>query len=343
MLLSADLTFRREEVSDLLKLNPSVIDALVASGALNAGAIAASDLERLFRDSLLRLYQAQAMRAAAPAPVVTREPELELEMELEIESRPMSETPAADTMVAATGADGEETPPIIRTYEEVLEADERPNLRAGVRYVPRRQIGGVFRDVKFVMVQLSSSGLRIRHDEPLHPGDEARLSFAILNPPKSFVMRARVVWTSIGQRGDERSFYVSGLRVIENADRLVNAAYLLRTARELQIDDRDIGRRVPNTRTPRNMPKHVTGLSDEDVVKIIQAVRKLADDPQEASRWYARARFAIADEEVRKAAPRGAREREEVVGVWEYLQRQPDLKTVAGVMQWIRSSQVAAV
>jgi hypothetical protein len=345
MLLPADLTFRREEVSDLLKLNPSVIDALVASGALNAGTIAAADLERLFRDSLLRLYQAQAMRSAAPAPVVTWEPERELEMELEmeIEARPDTEAPVAETL--ATPAEGaEEEQGIVRTYEEVMDIDERPNLRAGVRYVPRRQIGGVFRDVKFVMVQLSSSGLRIRHDEALRPGDEARLSFAILNPPKSFVMRARVVWTSIAQHGDERSFYISGLRVVENADRLVNAAYLLRTARELQIDDRDIGRRVPNTRsTPRNMPRHVTGLSDEDVVKIIQAVRKLADDPQEASRWYARARFAIADEEVRKAAPRGAREREEVVGVWEYLQRQPDLKTVAGVMQWIRNSHVAAV
>lgn len=329
MLLPADMTFRREEVSELLGLNPAVVDALFVSRTLDSDTIAASDLERFFRDSLLRLYQAQAMRAAAPrAPEASQD----TEVEIEIEARPVEEAPELEM-------------PIVRGLEEELSGEvERPNLRAGVRYVPRRQIGGVFRDVKFVMLQLSSSGLRIRHDEALHPGDEERLSFAILNPPKSFVMRARVVWTSIAQRGDERSYYISGLRVVENADRLVNAAYLLRTARELQIDDRDIGRTVPNPRTvSRKMPRHVTGLSDEDVVKIIQAVRTLADDPQEAARWHARARFAIADEEVRKAAPRGAREREEVVSVWEYLQRRPDLKTVAGVMQWIRSSQVAAV
>lgn len=313
MLLPADVAFRREDVSELLGLKPAVVDALFASGTLKGDTIAAADLERFFRDSLLRLYQAQALRAAA---AVSNE-----EVEIDLEAPPEL--------------------PIVRTSEEELpSALERPNLRAGVRYVPRRQIGGVFRDVKFVMLQLSSSGLRIRHDEALHPGDEARLSFAILNPPKSFVIRAHVVWTSIAQRGEERSYYISGLRVVENADRLVNAAYLLRTARELQIDDRDIGRTLPN---PRRMPRHVKGLSDEDVVKIIQAVRTLADDPQEAARWYARARFAIADEEVRKAAPRGAREREEVVGVWEYLQRRPDLKTIAGVMQWIRSSHVAAV
>jgi hypothetical protein len=329
MLLPADLTFRREELSELLQLNPAVVDALVASGTLKGNAIAAADLERFFRDSLLRLYQAQALRAvAAPVPQDT-------EVEIEIDARPIDEP-----RIEANA----DIPSIVRTYEEeMLDSGERPNTRAGVRYVPRRQIGGVFRDVKFVMLQLSSSGLRIRHDEPLHPGDEARLSFAILNPPKSFVMRARVVWTSIAQRGEEQSYYISGLRVVENADRLVNAAYLLRTARELQVDDRDIGRTMPAARVPRNMPRHVTGLSDEDVLTIIQAVRRLADDPQEAARWYARARFAIADEEVRKAAPRGAREREEVVGVWEYLQRRPDLKTVAGVMQWIRRSHVAAV
>jgi hypothetical protein len=319
MLLPADVTFRREEVSELLQLNPAVIDALAASGAIGREVIAAAELERLFRDSLLRLYQAQAMRAATSLPAVKDDAPLEIE----IEARP---EPASESSV-------------VRTFEEELVVEgERPDLRAGVRYVPRRQIGGLFRDVKFVMLQLSSSGLRIRHDEALRPGDEARLSFAILNPAKTFVMRARVVWTSIAQQGEDRSHYVSGLRVVENADRLVNAAYLLRTARELRIDERPAGRGAT-----RNVPRYVSGLADEDVVAIIQAVRKLASDPEEAARWYARARFAIADEEVRKAAPRGAREREEVVGVWEYLRRQQDLRTVAGVMQWIRSSQVVAV
>jgi PilZ domain len=321
MLLSGEVTFSRDEVSEVLKVSPSVTDALIAAGALRTqnGAIAASELERLFRDSLLRLYQAQATRAVAPAPAFVPPPESP-ELEIDIESKPAPEESV-----------------FTRTYEDNLAvAGERPDLRAGVRYVPRKQITGTFRDIKYVMLQLSSSGLRIRHEEGLRPGDEARLSFAIQNPPKSFVMRARVIWTSIASR-DERSFYISGLRVVENAERLVNAAYLLRTARELFIDES--GKRM----TARQVPRQVSGLPDEEVVAIIQAVRALAADPAEAAKWYARARFAIADEEVRKAAPRGAREREEVVGVWEYLQRRTDLRAVAGVMQWIRSSQVVAV
>lgn len=319
MLLPADLKFRREELSELLQWKPAVVDALAGAGET----VAAADLERFLRDSLLRLYQAQAMRSVG---TTMREAEVEFDLEEPVE----------------------EESPIVRTASDEIAAaasEPRSNLRVGVRYIPRRPIHGTFREVKFAMLQLSSSGLRIRHDEPLRAGDEARLMFTILNPPKSFVMRARVVWTSIAQRGEERSYYISGLRVTENTDRLVNAAYLLRTARELIVDDRDLGRRLPNTRSvpAQNMPRHVNGLSDEDVVTIIQAVRTLADNPEEAARWYARARFAIADEEVRKAAPRGAREREEVVGVWEYLHRRTDLKTVAGVMQWIRNSKVASV
>jgi hypothetical protein len=334
LLTPADVTLRRDELSDVLKLSPAVVDALIASGAIatekrdGREVVAAASLERVFRDALMRLYQtqAQAVARAEEQPIRLEDTSEEIEIEAKPESAEAAQEPDPEITLSMT--------------DEIMATGERPDLRAGLRYVPRRQIGGTFRDARFVMLQLSSSGLRIRHDEALRPGEEARLSFAILTPPKSFVMRARVVWTSIAQRGDERSYYVSGLRIIENADRLVNAAYLLRSSRELQIDDRDVRRRPGS---PEKVARPVSGLPDEDVVAIIQAVRKLAADPTEAARWYARARYAVSDEEVRKVAPRGAREREEVLGVWEYLERRIDVRAVAGVMQWIRSSQVAAV
>lgn len=326
MLPATDVTLRRDELSELLSLSPKVIDALILTRSLETErrdgreVVTCAQLEKLFRDSLLRVYQAQAARAATAAAAASRiEPEREIELDLEPE---------------------EELPVITRTSDEHLmpaeppATDDRPDLRLGARFIPRRQLGGVFREVKLSVLQLSNSGLRIRHTEPLRPGEEARFSFAIQNPPKSFVMRARVVWTSIAQRGDGPSFYISGLRVVTNQDRLVEATELLRAARELHLDE---------SRRRNNIPMPVHGLPDEDVVAIIRAVRKFANDPAEATRWYTRARFAVADEEVRRAAPRGARDREEVVGIWEYLHRRIDLKAVAGVVQWIRSSSVAAV
>jgi hypothetical protein len=322
MLPNTDVTLRRDELSEVLSLSPKIIDALILTRTLETErrdgreVVTCAQLEKLFRDSLIRVYQAQATRAIAAA---RPEPEREIELDLEPEEEPM--------------------PAITRTSDEHLmppptPAEDRPDLRLGARFIPRRQLGGVFREVKLAVLQLSNSGLRIRHAEPLRPGEEARFSFAIQNPPKSFVMRARVVWTSIAQRGDGPSFYISGLRVVTNQDRLVEATELLRAARELHLDE---------SRRRNNVPMPVHGLPDEDVVAIIRAVRKFASDPTEATRWYTRARFAVADEEVRRAAPRGARDREEVVGIWEYLQRRIDLKAVAGVVQWIRSSSVAAV
>jgi hypothetical protein len=326
MLPNTDVTLRRDELSEVLSLSPKIIDALILTRAVETErrdgreVVTCAQLEKLFRDSLLRVYQAQAARAAAAGAAAAKpEPEREIELELEVE---------------------EELPAITRTSDEHLmapaaaNAEDRPDLRLGARFIPRRQLGGVFREVKLAVLQLSNSGLRIRHTEPLYPGEEARFSFAIQNPPKSFVMRARVVWTSIAQRGEGPSFYITGLKVVSNQDRLIEATEMLRAARELHLDE---------SRRRNNVPMPVHGLPDEDVVAIIRAVRKFASDPTEASRWYTRARFAVADEEVRRAAPRGARDREEVVGVWEYLHRRIDLKAVAGVMQWIRNSSVAAV
>ena len=320
MLPDHDLTLRRDELGDALQLNPKVIHALISSGALptmrrdGAEVVAAKDVERLFRDSLMRLYYAQATRAAKPV----RHEELEFDLDTE---KPVAvvEEPAVEEVVR-----------IAREPEA-----ERPDLRLAARYIPRKQLGGLFRDVKFAVLQLSNEGLRVRHTERIRPGEEARLSIALHTPSKSFVMRAEVVWTSIATRGDEASFYISGLRVTANGDRLSAALDALRAARELHLDETAQRRRITAAQAP--------SLPDEQVVEIIRAVRKFASDPAEATRWYARARFAIADDEVRRAAPRGAREREEVVGVWEYLHRRIDLKAVAGVVQWIRNSQAATV
>jgi hypothetical protein len=329
-LIPNDLTLRRDELCDALKLSPRVIEALITTGAVKSkkqhgmDVFAAADLEALFRDALMSLYCAQAKKAAGP--VHAREPEQEFAAFDEEEEVPLPAPLPAPPPVMTPATAG---------YTVMDDAEE--DLRLAARYIPRKEIGAMFRDVRCTVVQLSNTGMRIRHTEPLRPGDEAKLNIALLTASQSFVMRAEVVWTSIAHHGDAPSFYVSGLRVAGDAERLTAMVDLLRCNRELHLEQGE------RPRVPKNMPRPVSGLPDEDVVAIIRAVRRFTDDPVEANRWYTRARFSVSDEEVRKAAPRGGREREEVVGIWEYLQRRIDLRAVAGVVQWIRSSQVAAV
>ena len=81
-----------------------------------------------------------------------------------------------------------------------------------------------------------------------------------------------------------------------------------------------------------------SGASDDEIAMVTAAIQKFAQDPVEASRWYSRARFALSDEHVRRIAPPRPRDREEVLGIWEYLERQVELEKVAGVVAWSRAA-----
>ncbi|HEX6085293.1 MAG TPA: PilZ domain-containing protein [Thermoanaerobaculia bacterium] len=295
--------FTVEQTAAILDLPPSIVDKLVRSGQLpsNADGVPASEIQSYLSQSLIRLFQAQAN--AQPVAEPAAEPE-----------------PAADASLITRS---------IAEYE-VEARGETPELRVAPRYVPRRQLGGTFRDTRFTLMQLSTTGLRIRHDETLRPGDVARITVSLQRPARTFAMQARVVWTSIAQRGDSPTFCISGIRVIDLGP-LQQVIHHLREARDLQPDE---GRR-------RNVSP-LSGLTDEEVASIIRIVRRFSADPVEAGRWYSRARFALADEQVRAAAPQRARDREEVVGVWECLDRSIDIPKIASVVTWLRQTRASA-
>ena len=164
------------------------------------------------------------------------------------------------------------------------------------------------------------------------PGSEAKLTFALIKPARSIVVRARVVWTSLARSGEDR-FSISGLRVIEHGERLERAVDSLLMTHDLQPE-----RRVRNRRTDDVLTTMLSGASDDEIAMITAAIQKFAQDPVEANRWYSRARFALSDEHVRRIAPPKPSDRDEVLGIWEYLERQVELEKVAGVVAWTRAA-----
>ncbi len=300
--------FSIDQAAEILDLPPSIVDKLVRSGQVSPSP---EGIQKYLSESFVRLFRAQAsLPAPAPASLPESAPE------------PEPETPQETLIVRS-----------IAEYEDELRANA-PEMRIAPRYVPRRQVGGTFRHSRFTLVQLSNTGVRIRHDDALRPGDVARLTIALQNPPQLFAMQARVVWTSIAQRGDGPSFCISGIRVLDLGP-LQQVLQQLRDTRDLQLDE---GRRRANQKSASALH----GLTDEDVASIIRAVRKFNSDPVEANRWYTRARFALADEQIRASAPSRGRDREEVVGVWEYLDRRLDLEKVASVVLWLRQTRACA-
>ena len=317
-------TLSRDEVATLLEIPSALVDALLDSGRIlchvQGGEVRVplAQVEAFFRDSLIRVYQGEApvvQQAAGPLPPP----------ELPVAASPMpveDEQRADEEEAGAIGSRPGPAPPAPR---------ELPDQRRLPRYVPRRQIDGIIDDVKFTIVQISASGLRIRHRDPLLPGSEAKLTFALLNPARSVVVRVRVVWTSLARAGEDR-FSISGLRVIEHPERLARAVDSLLATHDLQPERRERHRRSDDAMAV------LSAATDEEIALITSAMQKFAADPVEASRWYSRARFALADENVRRVAPPKPRDREEVLGIWEYLDRQIEIEKVASVVAWTRAS-----
>jgi hypothetical protein len=339
--MAINSTFSRAEVAHILDLSPATVDALIDGGQLlcrmqhGEARVPLEVLERFLRDSMIRLYQAEAMLrlpAAAPAPVEAAmpeperyadEPEPEREFEPEPEPEPEVARPTMPPFLPITMRDEEEEEP----------GSDRPDLRAARRYVPRRQIDGILGDTKFTIVQISKTGLRIRHRGSLMPGDEMKLSFALLAPARSVVLRARVVWTSLA-KGASETFSISGLKIIEHADRLERAIDSLLASHDLEPE-----RRVRERRSTSPITLMPDGVSDEEIAAVLGALQRFASDPVEANRWYSRARFALADEKVRREAPQRPRDREEVLGLWEFLERQIEIPKIAGVVTWMRKAK----
>lgn len=311
--------FSVTQIANILDLPPAVVDTLVRSGQLasNGEGVPAAEIQNYLSQSLIRLFQAQANDTASEVAATT--PPLEL-----------AATERLDNVDDASEAASVITRSIAEYEREISGA--AAEHRIAPRYVPRRPLSGAFGPARLTLLQLSTTGLRIRHDEALRPGDEARLTVALLRPARTFAMQARVMWTSIAQRGDGPSFCISGLRVIDPGP-LQQVLQHLRDARDLEPD---LGRRRAAN------PAALNGLTDDDVASVIRAVRKFAADPVEAGRWYARARFSLADEAILAAAPARGRDREEVVGVWEYLERRLDLDKVASVVSWLRQTRACA-
>src|SRR5207247_2696367 len=64
-----------------------------------------------------------------------------------------------------------------------------------------------------------------------------------------------------------------------------------------------------------------------------QARARLRTHPEEAQKWYNRARYAIADVDPSLAASELVRDRDEVLAVWEYLQRSVPIPVIVLVFK----------
>ncbi len=213
------------------------------------------------------------------------------------------------------------------------------DLRHIERYIVAEPLLGSFGATAISVVDIAEVGAQIEHSQPLRLGSRGRLWFKRGDIAGS--VHALVIWSRLSQTPNEEGklLYRSGLRLDEAGESfskpiqaLADHGVIRRDTESLDRKRRKfVERQQEKTARPSLKVIKTEDISPDQALLIQHARERLLADPDEARKWYNRARYAI----VESAAPIAAeiRSREDVLAVWEYLERSVPLSTIVRVFE----------
>lgn len=212
-------------------------------------------------------------------------------------------------------------------------------LRSSDRFVAIDSLPGGFGSASITILDLAPRGAQIEHAQPLRLSLAGRLWFK--SGPATVSVQGLVVWSHLSKTRDSNGklLYHSGIHVPDGSQELVAAIEIL--AREgvvrkesdslerkrATLEERDQHRQM---RPIVKFVRHGRDADPDTALLIMQARDRLRQNPDEALRWYNRAKYAIIDSGSPVATDQ-LRHREEALAVWEYLERTIDLTTIERV------------
>jgi hypothetical protein len=207
------------------------------------------------------------------------------------------------------------------------------------RYVVAEPLLGSFGAAGISVLDIAEQGVQIEHAQPLRLGARGRLWFKRGDVAAS--VHAIVIWSRLSDKpnADGKLLYRSGLRVEDSEESFAPAIQALADHSVIRRDTESLERKrrkFVEREQVKSLKPSVKMLKTEEIppdqALLIQHAReRLQNDPNEARKWYNRARYAI----VESAAPIAAeiRGREDVLAVWEYLERSVPLSTIVRVFE----------
>ncbi len=213
------------------------------------------------------------------------------------------------------------------------------DLRAIERYVVVEALLGSFGAASVKLLDIAEQGAQIEHAQPLRLGARARLWFK--RGEVSASVHALVIWSRLSDKPNDEGklLYRSGLRVEDTQQSFAPAIQALADHGVIRRDTESLERKrrkfVEREQEKSSKPSVKLIKTEEvpsDQALLIQHAReRLQNDPEEARKWYNRARYAI----VESSSPIAAeiRGREDVLAVWEYLERSVPLSTIVRVFE----------
>ncbi|HEX9982443.1 MAG TPA: hypothetical protein VGF69_04195 [Thermoanaerobaculia bacterium] len=196
-------------------------------------------------------------------------------------------------------------------------------LRRAERFIVIDTLAGSFGATEIRLVDIGAQGVQIAHAQPLRLGTRARLWFR--RADVTVATHATVVWSRLSKSGG----YQSGLRLEANGvghalESLTALGTLRRDAGSLERKrERLLEKQQARAAQPK-LIRHADVYPEQELL-IQHARARLSANPDEATKWYNRARFAVSQEAEL------IHHREEVLAVWEYLERTVDIATIVKV------------
>lgn len=213
------------------------------------------------------------------------------------------------------------------------------DLREADRFVAIEPLAGSFGSAAVMIFNVADQGVQIEHAHPLRLATKARLWFK--HGDIVAAVQGIVVWSHLSKTPNEKGklLYRSGIRIDEEPsfrEALENLASRGLIRRELDSLDRK--RKHLEERERERAGKPVVTLlrgsqktiPPDQVLLIQQARERLRVNPDESLKWYNRAKFSATDSTI-------LHHREDVLAVWEYLDRSVDLETIQHVIGDIKN------
>lgn len=205
------------------------------------------------------------------------------------------------------------------------------------RYQVVEALSGSFGAAAIRILDLSQQGMQIEHPQPLRLATRSRLWFK--RGDVALSVQGLVIWSRLSKTPNQEGklLYRSGIRLTGDSDEMTSAIQALSDRGVIQRDLESLDRKrklIQQREDERAAPKTTVKLlriestvSPDETLLIQHARDRLMAHPDEARVWYDRARYSIVETGVAVAAE--IRNREDVLAVWEYLERSLPLSTIA--------------
>lgn len=217
-----------------------------------------------------------------------------------------------------------------------MDLNAAKNLRSSERWMLLESIAGTFGNAEVMLLNVAEQGVQVEHAQPLRIATRARLRFR--RGEIAANVAGMLVWSHLSKTPNDAGKYLyhSGMRIEPDGDDFARVVAALAAQRLLRHDAESMEKKRQRTRERELAPKPVMTylrppeISADHVLLVQHARERLRAHPDEALKWYNRARFVTEDE---AQVPAEIPYREEALAVWEYLERTVPVSDIVRVFE----------